>query len=108
MLSWAIGFFILALVAAFFGFGGIASSAAGIAKVLLVLFVIAFVVSLLLGMRSRGGRIGGIASPRSVLAKQRVDLASAEADVLQRAVAEGVQLSPRARRRPGGAPSFQE
>jgi len=33
MLSWAIGFFILALVAAFFGFGGIASSAAGIAKV---------------------------------------------------------------------------
>ena len=28
MLSWAIGFFILALVAAFFGFGGIASSAA--------------------------------------------------------------------------------
>ena len=29
MLSWAIGFFILALIAAFFGFGGIASSAAG-------------------------------------------------------------------------------
>jgi uncharacterized membrane protein YtjA (UPF0391 family) len=53
MLSWAIGFFILALVAAFFGFGGIASSAAGIAKVLLVLFVIGFVVSLLLGMRGR-------------------------------------------------------
>jgi uncharacterized membrane protein YtjA (UPF0391 family) len=26
MLSWAIAFFILALVAAFFGFGGIASS----------------------------------------------------------------------------------
>ena len=54
MLSWAIAFFILALVAAFFGFGGIASSAAGIAKVLLVLFVIGFVVSLLLGWR--GGR----------------------------------------------------
>ena len=35
MLSWAVGFFILALVAAFFGFSGIASSAAGIAKVLL-------------------------------------------------------------------------
>ena len=55
MVSWAIGFFILALVAAFFGFGGIASSAAGIAKVLLVLFVIGFIVSLLLGQRSRGG-----------------------------------------------------
>ena len=44
MLSWAIGFFILALVAAFFGFGGIASSAAGIAKVLLVLFVTAWLI----------------------------------------------------------------
>lgn len=54
MLSWAIAFFLLALVAAFFGFGGIASSAAGIAKVLLVLFVIGFIVSLLLGLRGRG------------------------------------------------------
>jgi uncharacterized membrane protein YtjA (UPF0391 family) len=54
MLSWAIGFFILALVAAFFGFGGIASSAAGIAKVLLVLFVIGFIVALFLGWRGRG------------------------------------------------------
>ena len=54
MLSWAISFFILALVAAFFGFGGIASSAAGIAKVLLVLFVIGFIVSLVLGLRARG------------------------------------------------------
>jgi uncharacterized membrane protein YtjA (UPF0391 family) len=58
MLSWAIGFFILALVAAFFGFGGIASSAAGIAKVLLVLFVIGFIVSLVLGLRGRGGGVG--------------------------------------------------
>jgi uncharacterized membrane protein YtjA (UPF0391 family) len=55
MLSWAIGFFILALVAALFGFGGIASSAAGIAKVLLVLFVIAFIVSLIFGLRGRSG-----------------------------------------------------
>ena len=55
MLSWAIGFFILALVAAFFGFGGIASSAAGIAKVLLVLFIIGFIVSLIFGLRGRGG-----------------------------------------------------
>jgi uncharacterized membrane protein YtjA (UPF0391 family) len=56
MLSWAIIFFILALVAAFFGFGGIASSAAGIAKVLLVLFVIGFILSLLFGWRGRGAR----------------------------------------------------
>ena len=54
MLSWAIIFFILALVAAFFGFSGIAGTAAGIAKVLLLLFAIAFVVSLI--MHSRGGR----------------------------------------------------
>jgi uncharacterized membrane protein YtjA (UPF0391 family) len=53
MLSWAIVFFILALVAALFGFGGIASSAAGIAQVLLVLFVVGFIVSLLLGWRGR-------------------------------------------------------
>lgn len=54
MLSWAIGFFILALVAAFFGFSGIASSAAWIAQVLLVLFAIAFIISLFLGWRGRG------------------------------------------------------
>jgi uncharacterized membrane protein YtjA (UPF0391 family) len=55
MLSWAIGFFILALVAALFGFGGIAAGAESIAMVLLVLFVIGFVVSLLLHYRGRGG-----------------------------------------------------
>jgi uncharacterized membrane protein YtjA (UPF0391 family) len=55
MVSWAIAFFILALVAAFFGFGGIAASAAGIAKVLLVLFVIGFIISLFLGWRGRSG-----------------------------------------------------
>lgn len=54
MLSWAIAFFILALIAAFFGFGGIASGAAGIAKVLLVLFVIGFIVSLIMGWRGPG------------------------------------------------------
>jgi uncharacterized membrane protein YtjA (UPF0391 family) len=57
MLSWAIAFFILALVAALFGFGGIASGAAGIAKVLLVLFVIGFIISLLFGYRGRGPRL---------------------------------------------------
>jgi uncharacterized membrane protein YtjA (UPF0391 family) len=55
MLSWAIIFFILALVAAFFGFSGIAASATGIAKVLLLLFVVGFVVSLILHRRGRGG-----------------------------------------------------
>ena len=100
MLSWAVGFFILALVAAFFGFGGIASSAAGIAKVLLVLFVIGFIVSLILGMRGRGG----VSRRDLFLAEQRIDLASAKADVLQRVIAKGVQLASPA----GCGPQFSE
>jgi uncharacterized membrane protein YtjA (UPF0391 family) len=49
MLSYAALFLIIALVAALFGFGGIAASAAGIAQVLFWLFLIIFVVSLLMG-----------------------------------------------------------
>ena len=55
MLGWAIAFFILAIAAAFLGFGGIASGAAGIAKVLLALFVIGFIVSVVIGFRRGGG-----------------------------------------------------
>lgn len=54
MLSVAIGFFLLALVAAFFGFSGIAGDMTSIAWVLLALFVIGFIVSLFMGRRSRG------------------------------------------------------
>ena len=50
MLSWALGFFILAIVAAFFGFGGIATSAAGIAQVLFVVFLVVFLISLVMGL----------------------------------------------------------
>lgn len=39
MLRWIIGFAILALVAAVFGFGGIAASFAGIAKILFFVFI---------------------------------------------------------------------
>ena len=46
MLRWALGFFILALVAAVFGFAGIAVAAAGIAKVLFFIFLILFLFSL--------------------------------------------------------------
>lgn len=51
MLSVTIGFFLLALVAAFFGFSGLAGAATNIAWVLLVLFVIGFIVSLVVGRR---------------------------------------------------------
>jgi len=50
MLSWALGFFILTIVAAFFGFGGIATSAAGIAQVLFVVFLVVFLISLVMGL----------------------------------------------------------
>ena len=52
MVRWAIGFFIVALIAALFGFGGIAGEAAWIGKVLLVVFLILAVVSMVMGRRS--------------------------------------------------------
>ncbi len=51
MLGLAALFLIIAIIAAMFGFGVIASSAAGIAQVLFVIFLILFVVSLLFGRR---------------------------------------------------------
>jgi uncharacterized membrane protein YtjA (UPF0391 family) len=50
MLKWAFIFLVIALVAALFGFGGIASTAAGIAKVLFFIAIAIFVVMLLLGL----------------------------------------------------------
>ncbi|HLY10296.1 MAG TPA: DUF1328 family protein [Planctomycetota bacterium] len=50
MLSWALAFFIVAIVAAVFGFGGIAAGAAGIAKFIFILFLAAFAISLLVGV----------------------------------------------------------
>lgn len=47
MLGWAIGFFVAALVAAVFGFGGIASAFTGIAIILFWVFLGLFVLSLL-------------------------------------------------------------
>lgn len=54
MLYWAAVFFVIALIAAVFGFGGIAVEAAAIAKVLFVVFLVLFIVSLLLGRPRRG------------------------------------------------------
>jgi len=47
MLNWMITFFILAVLAAIFGFGGLAGTFASIAKFLAMLFVVLFVISLL-------------------------------------------------------------
>lgn len=46
MLGWSLTFLVIALVAALFGFGGIASASAGIAQVLFFVFLVLFVVTL--------------------------------------------------------------
>jgi uncharacterized membrane protein YtjA (UPF0391 family) len=53
MLRWAAIFFVVAIVAAIFGFGGIATSAIGIAKILFFIFLVLFVLSLLVGIFRR-------------------------------------------------------
>ena len=47
MLGWVATFFVLAIVAALLGFGGIASASAGIAQGLFVIFLVLLVVSAL-------------------------------------------------------------
>ncbi len=54
MFSWALAFFLIALIAAVFGFGGIAASAVGIAKIIFVVALILAVVSLVAGRRTVG------------------------------------------------------
>lgn len=53
MLRWAIAFFIIAIIAAVFGFGGIAVASAGIAKLLFFIFVVLFLVALVGGLMRR-------------------------------------------------------
>lgn len=50
MLKWALIFFIVSLVAALFGFTGIATGAAAIAKILFYIAVALFVLFLVLGL----------------------------------------------------------
>mgnify|MGYP002623825878 CR=1 FL=1 len=51
MLSWAVLFLVVALIAGVLGFGVVAGTAAWIAKVLFVLFLVPFVGSLRTGRR---------------------------------------------------------
>mgnify|MGYP003382227792 FL=1 len=50
MLHYAVVFFVIALIAALFGFGGIAAGAMGIGKILFLVFIVLAVVSLLFGL----------------------------------------------------------
>jgi uncharacterized membrane protein YtjA (UPF0391 family) len=50
MLKWAAIFFVIAIVAAVLGFGGIAAGATEIAKILFFVFLIIFLVTLIMGV----------------------------------------------------------
>jgi uncharacterized membrane protein YtjA (UPF0391 family) len=54
MLGWALTFLIIALIAAVLGFGGIAGTAIGIAKIIFFVAIILFLISAVAGaMRGR-------------------------------------------------------
>lgn len=55
MLNWAITFFLLAIIASVFGFGGLAGTFADVAQFLAILFVILLVASLIYDL-VRGNR----------------------------------------------------
>jgi uncharacterized membrane protein YtjA (UPF0391 family) len=54
MLYWTGVFLVIALIAAIFGFGGIAAGAVGIAKILFFIFIVLFLLSLIFGLSRRG------------------------------------------------------
>jgi uncharacterized membrane protein YtjA (UPF0391 family) len=54
MLYWTAIFLVIAVVSGLLGFVGLSSGAASIARVLAVIFVVAFAVSLLTPLLSRG------------------------------------------------------
>ena len=54
MLYWALMFLIVAIVAAIFGFTGIALASAGIAKILFFIFVVLFLLTSVMHLGRRG------------------------------------------------------
>lgn len=55
MLYYSVVFFVLAIIAGIFGFGGIAAGAAGIGKILFFGFLVVAVVSLVMGKKPSSG-----------------------------------------------------
>ena len=53
MLRWALGFLIVALVAAFMGFGGVASASMQIARTLFYVFLVFFLIALVMTLFGR-------------------------------------------------------
>ena len=60
MLNWAITFFLIAIIAAFLGFGGAAGTAAGVGSLLLKVFLVLFVVGLLFRAVAAGATGGAL------------------------------------------------
>jgi len=52
MLRWAILFFVLALIAGVLGFGGLSGDLSYIAKIMVFIFLVLFIVSLIFGRTS--------------------------------------------------------
>lgn len=50
VLNWAITFFLIAIIAAFLGFGGVAGTAAGAGQLLLQIFLVLLVLGLIFRM----------------------------------------------------------
>jgi len=58
MLRWAAAFLVIAIIAAIFGYGGIAAGSVEIARILFFFFLVAFVASLIWALVT--GRKGGL------------------------------------------------
>ncbi len=58
MLGWVIAFLIFAIVAAIFGFGGVAGTAVSFAVILFWIFLALFVVTLIVSLATGGRTIG--------------------------------------------------
>jgi uncharacterized membrane protein YtjA (UPF0391 family) len=58
MLGWAVTFLIIALIAAVLGFGGIATAAVEIAKIIFFVAIVLFLITAIFGfMRGRSARV---------------------------------------------------
>lgn len=58
MLQMIVGFLILAIIAAFLGFGGIAGASAGIAKILFAVFLVGMLITVVFSLvRGKSPRI---------------------------------------------------
>ena len=50
MIKWAIIFFVISLIAGFFGFTGVAAGARGVAKILFFIAIVIFLIILVFGV----------------------------------------------------------